>query len=189
MNQKTMDAMDAILTRRSIRKYKKKAVGQGEREMLLRAAMRAPSTVNNRDWAFIAVDDQGLLNRLADGLNGNGEMLREAPVAFVICGDLNLALASGKDFWIVDASLAAENLLIAAHAMGLGAVYLGVFPRENKMKHVTEVLGLPEHLRPLTVIPVGWPDEEKPSREEESWEPHKIYHNCYLDSSAIQRVL
>lgn len=174
-----MNTIEAILTRRSIRKFQDRAIDQALQEKLIKAAMRAPSTVNNRDWAFVLVDEPAVLNQLADGLNGNGEMLRNAPLAVVICGDLNLALASAKEFWIVDTCLAAENLLLAAHDLGLGAVYLGVFPREGKMENVARTLELPEHLVPLTVIPVGWPDEKKPSLEEESFEPAKIYHNRY----------
>lgn len=174
-----MNTIEAILTRRSIRKYKKDPITQAEIDQLMRAAMRAPSTINNRDWAFVIVDDPKLLNELADGLDGHAEMLREAPLAIVVCGDLNLALASAKEFWIVDTCLAAENILLAAHAMGLGSVYLGVFPRETKMGNVSKILNLPEHLVPLTVLPIGRPDEKKPSREEESYEPSKIYYNQY----------
>ena len=174
-----MNTMEAILTRRSIRKYKKEAITQKEIDQLIRAAMRAPSTINNRDWAFVVVDDPKVLNALADGLNGNAEMLREAPLAIVVCGDLNLALKSAKEFWIVDTCLAAENILLAAHDMGLGSVYLGVFPRETKMRNVSKALNLPDHLVPLTVLPIGHPDETKPSREEESYDPEKIHYNQY----------
>lgn len=174
-----MDTIEAILTRRSIRSYTQEPVSREEIDLLLKAAMRAPSTINNRDWAFVVVEDPQIRNALADGLSGNGEMLRNAPVAIVVCGDLNLALSGAKEFWIVDACLATENLLLAAHAMGLGAVYLGVFPRENKMKHVTQTLHLPEHLIPLTVLPIGHPNEKKASRADESYEPEKIYYNRY----------
>ncbi len=128
----------AIFTRRSVRDYTGKDVSDEMVETLLRAAMIAPSTVNNQDWAFVVVRDRKILGELADGLNGSGEMLRRAPVAIVVCGDWATAYRYAKDYWIEDCSAATENILIAANALGLGAVWLGTYPQTDKMQQADQ---------------------------------------------------
>jgi nitroreductase len=118
--------------------------------------MAAPSAQNQQPWQFVVVRDRSLLERLA-AANPYGGMTRNAQLAIVVCGDLSREKSPG--YWVQDCAAATENLLIAAHGAGLGAVWTGTYPREERVAKVSEVLGLPEHVVPLAVIPVGYPAE------------------------------
>lgn len=168
-----MDALDAIMTRRSIRRYTDEDVTAEQVETLLRAAMAAPTAIDNRDWAFIVVRDRQTLCDIAAQEDGNAEMLKTAPVGIVVCGDMNLTIKSDPDYWIQDCSAATQNLLLAAHACGLGAVWLGTYPVMNRVKGVAKVLGLPEHIVPLAVVSIGHPARILPP--EDHFEPEKIH--------------
>ncbi len=171
-----MDALQAIFTRRSIRKYTDEPVTPQEEETLLRAAMIAPNTVNKRNWAFVVVRDPETMKKLSDAISPDGPALPKTPMAVIVCGDLSLTLRGVEEYWIQDCSLAAGNLLTAAHAMGLGAVWYGCHPQWNKVSAVSKLLELPRHIVPLCVIGVGHPAEQKPDASAERFEPHKIHH-------------
>ena len=148
-------AIENIMTRTSIRKYLNKPVEAAKIDTLIRAAMAAPTAVNKQPWHFVVVTDSEELQKLG------GERFGKAPLAIVICGDMEKALQGpGRDFWIQDVSAATENLLLAAHAMGLGAVWTGVHPSMERAKEVQELLGLPEHIIPMCIVPVGVPAEQ-----------------------------
>jgi nitroreductase len=148
--------MEAILTRRSIRKYTARAVPDDVVVELLGAAMAAPSAGNQQPWQFIVVRDRGLLESIATASPYAG-MVGGAQVAVVVCGDLSLEEKPG--FWVQDCSAATENLLIAANAAGLGAVWLGFYPREERVAFLRKLLNVPEHVVPFAVVPIGYPAE------------------------------
>jgi nitroreductase len=148
--------MEAILTRRSVRKYTDREVPDTVVTDLLRAAMAAPSAQNQQPWQFVVVRDRGLLESLA-AAHPYGGMTRDAQVAIVVCGDLTREKSPG--FWVQDCAAATENLLIAANAAGLGAVWTGIYPREERVARVGAILGLPDHIVPLAVVPIGYPAE------------------------------
>lgn len=168
-----MDAMEAILTRRSIRRYTDEDISAEQVETLLRAAMAAPSAIDNRDWAFVVVRDRQILADIASKEDGNAEMLKTAPVGIVVCGDMNLTIRSDPDYWIQDCSACVQNILLAAHATGLGAVWLGTYPVMNRVRGVAEVLGLPAHIVPLAVVSIGHPARRLPPADR--FEPEKIH--------------
>lgn len=151
--------MEAILSRRSIRKYTKKPVSDEIVKELLKAAMSAPSALNEQPWHFIVIKDSQILDEIPK-IQPYSKMIRDAPVAVVVCGDLNLEKAKG--FWVLDCSAVTQNILIAAQAKGLGAVWLGFYPREDRIKSLQKLLGIPEHVIPFSVIPIGYPAEQKP---------------------------
>jgi nitroreductase len=153
-----MEAMEAILTRRSIRKYTAQSVSEGLVTEILEAAMAAPSAGNEQPWQFIVLRDRQTMDEVPR-LHSHSQMIREASVAILVCGDQTLEKYSG--FWVQDCSAATENLLLAAHAKGLGAVWLGVYPREDRVTGLRELLGLPEHVVPFALIPLGYPAESK----------------------------
>lgn len=171
-------ALECILTRTSVRQYQPdRTISRDTVETLLRAAMSAPTAVNKQPWAFIALDDRAALDSLAQVLP-YARMLTKAPLAIVTCGDLSKAIDgedADKGFWIQDVSAATENLLLAAHAMGLGAVWTGVYPDAERVKDVQERLGLPANVIPLAVVPVGYPTG--PQRPKEKWEPANVHFN------------
>lgn len=168
--------LDAIYTRTSIRTYQPDhAVSRDTVEMLLRAAMSAPTAVNKQPWAFVVLDTREALDSLAEVLP-YAKMLKHAPLAIVTCGDMNKAIeGEGRDFWIQDVSAATENLLIAAHALGLGAVWTGVYPDHERVNAVQERLGMPTNIIPLSVVPVGYPEGEHQPKDK--WNPDAVHFN------------
>lgn len=154
-----MDAMSAIISRRSIRKYTKEPVPESILKEILEAAMSAPSAGNEQPWRFIIINNREILNAIPK-FHPYSQPLTTASVAVVVCGDLTLEIH--KDFWAQDCSAAIENILIAVQAKGLGAVWLGLYPRAERVLGMQKLLGIPEHVIPLAVIPIGYPAEEKP---------------------------
>lgn len=169
-----MDALNAIHGRHSIRSYTDRPVPQDEVEQLLRAAMAAPSAGNQQAWHFVVVDDRAVLDRIPE-FHPHAAMLRQAPLAVVICADLDLEKYKG--YWVQDCAAATENLLLAAHALGLGAVWLGVHPVEDRVAGVRELLGLPKNVMPLSIVSVGWPDEQKGPADR--YDPARVHRNAW----------
>jgi len=148
-----------ILARRSIRKYAAKPVSENYVKAMLKAAMSAPSASNLKPWHFVVVTDREVLDELAR-VHPHGKMLSEAPLCITVCGDTDISAS----FWVQDCSAASENLLLAAAALGLGAVWLGVYPRQDRVNSIREVLKLPESIIPLNLISIGHPAEKKEPR-------------------------
>ena len=171
----TNPAIENIMTRVSVRQFTGEKISAEQLDTLLRVAMAAPSAINKQPWAFIAVTDQAILDRLGEALPysrcGNG-----AAVAIIPCGDLSKAIEGEMaNFWINDVSAATENILLAAHAMGLGAVWTGLHPDMKRAQMVQEMLGLPEHIIPLCIVPVGYPAEQPAVKEKYTEE--NIHYN------------
>jgi len=152
-----MDVIEAIHTRRSVRKYLDQPVPEELIERLLAAAMMAPSARNSQPWQFVVVTERQLLREVAR-INPNAHMARHAPLGILICGDLELEKSPG--YWVVDCAAAAENMLLAAHGLGLGAVWTGVYPRQQRMDGFRGLLRLPENIQPHSFIVVGYPAEQ-----------------------------
>jgi nitroreductase len=151
------DALTAINERKSVRNFTGDIVESDELDTLLKAAMCAPSAVNKQPWAFIKITDRGILNQLADSLP-YAKMLYEAGAAIIVCGDLKKALTGfEQEFWIQDCSAASQNILIAAEAMGLGAVWTALYPVKERMAFVRKTLNIPETIVPLNVLAIGQP--------------------------------
>lgn len=157
-----MDAIDAVMGRRSIRKYTSEPVTEQQLEVLLRAAMAAPSAGNQQSWRFVVVTDPEQLSRLSEATPYSG-MLSRAPLGIVVAGDTSDEKHPG--YWPQDCSAAVQNLLVAAHAIGLGAVWIGVHPIAEREENVREVCALPAGIRPLSMIAIGHPEESKPPGE------------------------
>jgi len=168
--------LDNILARTSIRSYQDRPVEQDKIEKLLRAGMAAPSAVDKRPWHFIVVTDRQVLDGLAQA-NPNAGMAARAPLAIVVCGDKTKALTRVPDYWVQDASAATENILLAAHGMGLGAVWTGTYPVTDRVEKVTAVLNLPEHIVPFCTIVIGYP--EKYQAPKDKWNEANISYNTF----------
>lgn len=152
-----------IQSRRSIREYRSDPVGDETVRRLLEAAMAAPSAVAKDPWRFVVVRAQATRDALADALP-NGQMLRVAPIGFVVCGDLEMAHDRQLSYLLQDCSAAIENLLLAVTAVGLGACWLGVHPRPARVAAVARILNLPAKVVPVSAVAVGWPGETKNPR-------------------------
>jgi nitroreductase len=167
-----MEAMKAILSRRSIRKYTEQPVPDEAVKELLEAAMSAPSAGNQQPWHFVVIKDRGILDEIPK-YHPYSQMVKQASVAILVCGDLKSE--KHKGYWVQDCSAATENLLIAVEAKGLGAVWLGVYPREDRVNGLRELLGLPEHVVPLSLIPIGHKGEQKPRANR--CDPSRVHHD------------
>ncbi len=158
--------LNAIYSRKSVRNFSEGVVSKEQIEELIRAGMAAPSARNLQPWAFMAITKRDLLNQLANGLP-YAKMLLKAKAAIVVCG---IPDRSGPDspegYWVQDCSAASQNILLAAESLGLGAVWTGVYPRPERVSAVREILGIPEKVIPLNVIPIGIPEgADKPKNK------------------------
>lgn len=173
----TNPTLQTILTRTSIRQYKDQPVEKEKIEAMLRAGMAAPTAVNRQPWHFVVVNDKAKLNELA-AANPRAGMLKSAPLAIVVCGDMAKAMqGKGQAYWIQDCSAATENILLAAHSLGLGAVWTGVYPMDDRVGPLSEMLKLPETIIPLCTIVIGYPAEQPEPKNK--WKPENISYNEY----------
>lgn len=154
-----MDALQALLSRRSIRRYVSKTVPDVIINDVIRAAMEAPSAGNEQPWEFIVINDRSILDQIPS-FHPHAQMVRNAPTAILVCGDLEKEKHEG--YWTQDCSAATQNLLLAVYAKGLGAVWVGVYPREARIEGFRRLLGMPANIMPFSLIPIGYPAEEKP---------------------------
>ena len=173
----TNAALDNILTRTSVREYTEQPVEQEKVEQLLRAGMAAPTAVNKQPWHFVVLDSRESIDRLA-GANPRAGMLKRAPLAIVVCGDMTKALeGKGQQYWIQDCSAATENILLAAHALGLGAVWTGTYPMDDRIKATCDALELPSHIVPLCTIVIGYPKGAQKAKDK--WKPENVSYGKF----------
>jgi len=165
-----METLESIYIRRSIRKYTDQPVPEELVTGLLRAAMAAPSAGNEQAWQFIVIRDRALLDAIPK-FHPYSAMLKYASVAVLVCGDLTREKFKGC--WVQDCSAATQNLLLAAAAKGLGAVWTGVYPLEDRVAGMRKLLGLPEHVIPLSLVPIGYPAEQ-PGRADR-FDPGRVH--------------
>lgn len=170
-------AIKNIMTRTSVRKYTNEAVSKADIETMLRAGMAAPTAVNKQPWHFVVVTDRDQLNALAAANRGTG-MAAKAPLAIVVCGDMEKTLSGiGQGFWVQDCSAATENILLAANALGLGGVWTGLYPNEDRANAVRDVVKAPEHIVPLCVIVIGHPADTPTPKDK--WKPENVSYNKF----------
>jgi len=160
---KTMELFNAIFDRRSIRKYKTQPVEEEKIQQILKAAMYAPSARDTQSWQFVTITRRVMLDELTR-VHPYAGMLAEAPLAILVCGDKTLEPNEG--YLSINCSAATQNILLASHALGLGSVWLGVYPRPERIKAISTALNLPEYIIPIALIAVGYPAEikERPER-------------------------
>ena len=152
-----MDAIQAILTRRSIRRYTSDRISDEAVQQLLQAAMSAP-TAAGQPYHFVVIRDRSLLNAVPN-FHPHANMLKSACPGILVCGDPTIETLKGR--WVLDCAAATENMLIAANAMGLGACWVGIYPVDERIEGMRELLKLPEHLVPVSMVSLGFPAEKK----------------------------
>lgn len=169
--------INTIMSRTSVRAYTDQDVSPEQVERLLQAAMSAPTAGNKQPWRFIVIRDKAILQQISANLH-TMTMAENAPLAIVVCGDTHDTFqGDGFDYWVEDTSAATENLLLAAHAMGLGAVWCGVYPQMKRVEFLRGLLQLPDYLIPLNVIPVGYPAIEQHVKDK--WKPKHVRQNTW----------
>lgn len=149
--------MDITSSRTNVRSFTGRPVCRDAVRQLLQAAMAAHSAGDERPWHFLVVDDPATRQQLAE-IHPYAHLVPQAPVAILVCGDMTLQKVSG--FWVQDCAAAAQNILIAAQGLGLGAVWLGIYPVEGRVQSFRKLLDLPPHVVPFALIPLGYPAEQ-----------------------------
>ncbi len=174
MEQKP-STVEIIQTRASVRQFTMQKPTEEQIDTLLRCAFSAPTAMNKQPWHFMVIDEPALLQKIGESFPYS-RVANNCQVCFVPCGDMTLALeGNSKDFWIQDVSAATENLLLAAHAMGLGAVWTGLYPDVERVGLLRELLGLPDHIVPLCIVPVGYPAEQPAVKDK--YKAERIHRN------------
>jgi nitroreductase len=172
-NSDAQAAINNIMSRTSIRQYTNEPVSKSDIETMLRAGMAAPTAVNKQPWHFIVVTDKAKLKELS---GGRGGMLEKCAVAIVVCGDMGKAMpGKAQEYWIQDCSAATENILLAANALGLGAVWTGAHPMADRVSSISKALKLPETIVPLCTIVIGHPAEQP--KPKDKWKPENVSYN------------
>lgn len=167
-----MEAFETILSRRSIRHFTGKAVPKEIVQKLLEAGMSAPSACDFQPWQLIVIDDRKILDEIPS-FHNHAAFLPGAPMAILMCGELEVSR-----YWQQDCAAAAQNILLAAHSLGLGAVWLGIFPRENRVVPMRKLLDIPEDIQPMALIAIGYPAEEKPPHSK--FNMTKVHYNSWM---------
>jgi nitroreductase len=158
----SMETIKAIMTRRSVRQYRDRVLNRDQITKLLKAAMNAPSACNQQAWQFVVITDRKVMLGITK-VHPYAQMLKTAACAIVVCGDPQAEVCPG--YWVQDCAAATQNILLAAHALGLGAVWLGVHPQEQRVRDVRKLLGIPKAVVPLCIVSVGYPAKKtKPAR-------------------------
>lgn len=173
----TNPAIENIMTRTSVRAYSDRPLAKETLDTLLQAAMAAPTAVNLQPWRIVVVTDTALRDSIAGNIQSMA-MAKSAQASIVLCGDLGSTLSGeGRDYWVQDVSAASENLLLAANAVGLGAVWCGIYPISERVVFFQNLLELPENVVPLSCINIGYP--QAPASPKDKWDPDKIHYNKY----------
>ena len=168
---KSKAVLENIAERKSVRKYLNKSVEEDKIDAMVKAGMAAPSGMDRRPGGFVVVTDRAALDSMAAKLP-YAKMLTAAPLAIVVCGDTTLS-----SYWFLDCSAATQNVLLAAEALGLGAVWTAAYPYEDRIDVVRQNTGLPEHIVPLCVIPIGYPDG--PQKAKDKFDEKRVHRNKY----------
>ena len=168
---KSKAVLENIAERKSVRKYLNKSVEEDKIDAMVKAGMAAPSGMDRRPWEFVVVTDREALDSMAAKLP-YAKMLTNAPLAIVVCGD-----TTRSSYWYLDCSAATQNVLLAAEALGLGAVWTAAYPYEDRIDVVRQNTGLPENIVPLCVIPIGYPDG--PQKAKDKFDLQRVHRNKY----------
>lgn len=170
------ETLKTIHQRKSVRNYIEKEVTKEQLETIIKAAMAAPTAINAQPWQFLVITDKALKAKYAEG-NRQADMINKCSALVVVCGDKTIGNERSWSYWDQDCSAATENLLLAAESLGLGAVWTGIYPGEERIKTVKERFELPENVVPLCVILVGYPDGT--DQPKDKWKPERIHWNKY----------
>ncbi len=166
--------MDVIYRRRSIRSFRAEALSEDQLFTCIKAGMNAPSAGNEQPWQFLIINQRSLLDEIPK-FHPHSKMLKEAPAAILVCGDLSLR--KYEEYWIQDCAAATQNILLTITDLGLGGVWLGIYPRKDRVSKMKSLVNLPDHVVPFSLIAVGYPAEEKPPKN--IFDRNRIHFNTW----------
>jgi nitroreductase len=170
-----METLEAIKTRRSIRQYKQEIISNDILKELLTAGMSGP-TAGNKPWKFIVINDPEKIREVANADSG-ANLAPNVPLAILVCGDMEKYQDISQRYWVIDSSIAAQNILLAAQSKGLGAVWSGVYPTEERINGLKSLFELPENIKPLVLIVIGYPAEHLPVVDR--YDASRVHYNTF----------
>ncbi|MBQ9339031.1 MAG: nitroreductase family protein [Paludibacteraceae bacterium] len=175
--EKAEAALEVINSRVSVRQFTGEKLSAEQIETILRAGMSAPTAVNKQPWAFVVVDDEAILKQLSEAILSS-RIENGASHVVVVCGDMDKALeGEAQGYWVEDTSAATENMLLAAHAMGLGGLWVGVYPISERVQQVSKIIQTPEHIIPMCLVVLGQPAEQPAVKDK--WKVENIHYNKF----------
>lgn len=151
------DTIETIFNRKSVRKFTDKKVSDENIKLILKSAMAGPTCINSRDWSFIVVSSKDMLNKMADSNGEPARPLRSADFGILVCGDTKRAFSKAPDYWVIDCSIATQNMMLCAHSLGIGSVMLGTWPQSDRVNNLKELFSLPDTITPHSIIAFGYP--------------------------------
>lgn len=157
-----METLQAIFSRRSVRRYSDRPVSPETLRAILCAGMAGPSCVNARDWCFVVVQNKQTLAAMADANGDPARPLRSAAAGILVCGDLARSFPPAPDYWVIDGAIAAQNMVLAAQALGVGSVWLGTWLQQDRVARQAALFGLPEFIVPHSILALGYPESSEP---------------------------
>lgn len=176
MNNETLSS---IMTRKSIRKFSQAEISGEALEAILKAGMSGPSACNCRPWSFIAVRDKETIRKMAEAKGRYSGPLASATLVLLVCGDLERALPENPEYWVIDGSIAIENMILAAHSLGIGSCWVGVWPGKEKVAALAKLFSLPESAVPHSLVAFGYPEESEgfgTPRDKPAWEEDRVHY-------------
>lgn len=172
-----MNTVETILSRRSVRKYTDKPISEEDVHTILRCAMSGPSAVNARDWNFIVVNDKNELQKWSEASGRAGKIMGNAAMCVLITGDLNRAFLRAPEYWVINGAIAGQNMVLAAKSLGIGSVWLGIWPQMDKVEVQKNYFNLPEDQIPHSIIAFGYPEDENSDQPHPDYEESQVHFN------------
>lgn len=169
----TEAVIENIMTRASVRDFTDRQISKDTLETIVKCGMAAPTAMDKRPWAFVVVTEREML----DSLNAVHPYanLKTATAAIIVCGNMDKTIeGEAREYWVQDCSAATENILLAAHAYGLGAVWCGVYPTPERVDAVKKTLSMPEQIVPLCVVTMGYPAQNVEPKDK--WVPEDVHY-------------
>ena len=174
VSKEAQAVINNIMTRASVRGFIEKPVEQTKIDLMLRAAMAAPTDKNRQPWHFVVLNTPEAIAQYA-GEGHHAERMKKTPLVIVLCADTTrMQQGAVREIWVQDLSAATENLLLAAHALELGAVWTTIYPLVKRVQGVQQKLNLPGHLIPMCAVRIGYPNPERPAQPKDKWDEKKV---------------
>ena len=170
------DILKALANRRSVRQFSDLPLDKETINTILEAGMRGPSCVNSKDWYFVVVTDREMLNKMADVNGRPAEPLRSAQAGILVCGDLQRAFPKAPDYWVIDGSIAIQNMILAAYSLGVGSVWLGTWPQSDRVVGQQKLFDLPEYVVPHSILALGYPAGELNKPEPAPFDEERVHY-------------
>lgn len=173
-----MNVLHALMSRISTRTFTDEPISKEKLDILLSAAMAGPTAKNQRDWAFLVVENKKKLQQMAEANGKYAGPLKNAAMGIMICGDISRQTRSRDPYWIVDCAIAAQNIILAATELGIGSVWLGTYPNMERVRNQQQLFALPEEIIPHTIIALGYPDDEaiRKGSYKKLFEPQQVHY-------------